>query len=185
MKLKIWATIGIILVLIIIIVFNQNSPTIPNFLGNNEMVNEQYDGFHFAIYMVDDELSKVEDSKDLNNIKLEDNPIICDNDILSYDFNEHTMAITGNCYKSLLDREDIFSKYFVVVAEGENIYLGMFRLYIHSFLPNTAIIHLDNLSGDSMVDDDSKVTLNIISPHSAPDMRSDPRIAKALRSLKK
>ena len=78
-------------------------------------------------------------------VSLEDNEIlISDSDIQSYNWTSQEIAITDSASQRLLERGDsLYSlKGFVIKIDGEEIYRGVFRMAIHSAIPTTPQISI-------------------------------------------
>jgi hypothetical protein len=106
------------------------------------------DNNKFAVYLLaDNNLTTIDvQDKPINSLEIKASPLISYPDIIKYD--------TSNCkiylakpkkfytFDTLRILTGIFGKPFVVVANGERIYLGSFYNPISSWLPNTPLIAL-------------------------------------------
>lgn len=119
---------------------------------------------------------------DLAALPLAKEPVLSDADILSYDFAEHRMIVRQEAL-SRLPRPPVWHTPFVVVADGQRIYLGAFSTMLSSFSTSVPSIRVDFR--------DSKNSLIIGRAYPAPgfadgpDPRSDARIRAALAGLGK
>jgi hypothetical protein len=72
-------------------------------------------------------------------VSLEDNEIlISDSDIQSYNWTSQEIAITDSASRRLLEREDSLyslTSGFMIKINGEELYRGVFRMAIHSAIP--------------------------------------------------
>jgi|SRR5208282_3085571 len=68
---------------------------------------------------------------DWSQVKLSPTPVITDADILTYDFTTHSMTLTLEAI-GRIPRPSVSGTPFVVVADGEKIYLGAFTTSISS-----------------------------------------------------
>lgn len=136
----------------------------------------------FGIYLV------IKDNDDLQKIELQQNPIITDADLVSYDWSKHEMILSNQGIKKMSAEEGtgLRSKSFVIVAKGARCYKGAFWSSIYSTsYPNPVINvgpHFD------------KRPKNIVRIERAypsdkfavgPDPRKNELIYKALSELKK
>ncbi|HEY5503634.1 MAG TPA: alpha-L-rhamnosidase N-terminal domain-containing protein, partial [Sedimentisphaerales bacterium] len=136
----------------------------------------------FAIYLV------AVPNTDINQIMPEDKPVLTAADIVSYDWNTHTMELTDNGVRSIpaAPKEvGVYGKPFVVVADEQRCYVGAFWTTISSIAyPNPVIeVPLDTKS--------NKVTIRRAYPFlyekngTKKDPRTDKRIFKVLSELGK
>ncbi len=148
----------------------------------------------FAIYLVRD--SDWAEERALNELALEEQPILTEQDIASYRIspdNRHfirlksgvKVQVVPSVGETLLDRE------FVVVADGNRIYLGDFHADVSSNLPKMAWIHLPmSRAGEAaelLIDIEISPCpiIDITGKPLVKDMRADPRILKALQDIGK
>ncbi|HOX56649.1 MAG TPA: hypothetical protein P5205_07785 [Candidatus Paceibacterota bacterium] len=68
---------------------------------------------------------------DWSHVTLSPAPVISDADILNYDFSTHTLRLTQEA-RARLPRPPVSGTPFVVTAEGEPIYLGVFVTSVSS-----------------------------------------------------
>jgi hypothetical protein len=140
----------------------------------------------FAMYLLkEDSLTTLDVEKlSISKLELRSKPVFTYEDIISYDSEIHIISLSKNLRKYLEgDSTKIFSKIlgvpFVVVANGERIYLGSFVTLISSWLPNTPIIR------EWPIDDEEKSIAIEKAPNydenSFVDVRNDNRILTALK----
>jgi hypothetical protein len=125
----------------------------------------------FAIYLV------AVPNTDINQIILEDKPVLTAADIVSYDWNTHTMELTDGGLHSIPappKEVGVYGKPFVVVADGQRCYLGAFWATFSSLAYPGPVIELPL---------DTKTNSVIIRrayPFETLDMKSDPRTDKRI-----
>lgn len=94
------------------------------------------------IYLVQEKSSSANDNKtDVNEYELEEEPLLSESDILSYNWQTHCIELKNN---GNIDR-DLLRRQFVVMADGERIYSGAFWSNIFSMIPPTISIYIDNM----------------------------------------
>ena len=135
----------------------------------------------FAIYLVQDDKTIEALSKDINNLKLEDEPIVTDQNILKYEWALHRFTINKDEKLQKLLNDKVYMKVptdgkpFVVMCDGERIYVGVFWTRLSSVsAPNCPII----ISDFSDID-----YFQIDYAHNDADTRNDERVYKALERV--
>jgi len=83
--------------------------------------------------------------EDLNSLVLENEPLISKDDIVSYNWDDHSLKIKNNKKIS----NELLQRSFVVVSDGEKIYQGAFWSAIYSMIPPKIAIYLDNLTEEN------------------------------------
>lgn len=169
--------IVIIFLMLIILIFNSACS-----LQKEEDVNGSVK-VSFAIYLVKDEKTFEAINKDINELALEDEPIITDQNIVSYIWNEHKITfVKDKKLQKILD-EKVYMKAptngkpFVVVCNGERIYVGSFWTLLSSLsAPNCPTIVSDFSDKDSF---------RISYAYDKGDSRNDERIYKTFERLEK
>jgi hypothetical protein len=142
------------------------------------------DDDRFAIYLLADEKLSTLAVQDLllSTLVLQINPLIAYKDIIKYDptdckyylekpFNQYFASDSLTLFSS------IFGKPFVVIANGERIFLGSFHATESSLFPRTPIISAFGMNN-------SEMTIKISYYHKSEDSvdkRNDKRIIEALR----
>jgi hypothetical protein len=124
---------------------------------------------------------------DWSAIRLSDSPLISADDIISYDFAEHSMKLRPEAL-ARIPRPPVAGTPFVVVANGERVYLGVFTTAFSSIPSGVPSIMVDRRM---FVKSQPSDTLIIEPPHPhptsgiGPDLRGDLRIKTALTALDK
>lgn len=139
----------------------------------------------FAIYTLAESLDRrvtMHGTGAWSQVKLSPAPLITEADILNYDFTTHTMRLTQEA-RARLPRPPVSGTPFVVTAEGQPIYLGVFTTGLSSMCFAVPSIMVDgqfihsNLSPSAVVIDRAYPTAQF---GVGPDPRGDPRIRQAL-----
>jgi hypothetical protein len=143
---------------------------------------------HFAIYLLAQDLPATKLSQmDINQLTLEDKPIISSDDIVSYDQSSHTIELT----QGAIDRirqifpmpVEVTGIPFVVCVGNERIYSGAFWTPLSSLSYDGVII--------MQPFEPTTRTVQIALGYPVPDVftgtdpRADPRIRKALEQNQK
>jgi hypothetical protein len=124
---------------------------------------------------------------DLAQVKLASSPVISAEDILSYDFSNHSMKLRSEAL-ARIPNPPVHGLPFVVVADGQRIYLGAFWTEVSSIPSSvpTITVNKQRLAKDQPQDiqiiDRAYPTRSF---GEGPDPRSDPRIKTALAALHK
>jgi len=162
----------------------------------------------FAIYLLDhpdnygEPGSRVYGQREVSEFALESTPLISDADILSYDLRQHSMKLTKEALARIPRTPSLHGLPFVIVANGERIYLGIFNRGISSFASGCPTILVDrkavyfvpykegqNPLPEAQTDDILVIDRGYPQSHfthiAEPDPRSDPRIVKTLTELHK
>ena len=119
-------------------------------------------------------------------LPLASEPIISEADILAYDFSKHALRLRPEALKRL-PRPTVFGAPFVVVVNGERIYLGAFYTSASSIPFGKPVIVVDRRSQGEATDADVLLIERAYpqSGASGEDLRSDKRVREALGKLKK
>jgi hypothetical protein len=154
-------------------------------LASNPMASAKLPAPAFAIYTLAESVDQrilARGTGDWSHVTLSPTPVISDADILNYDFATHTMRVTPEVL-ARLPRPPVSGRPFVVVADRERIYLGVFTTGLSSMsfaLPSIMVdgrmIHT-NQATDALVIDRAYPTAQF---GAGPDPRGDPRIRRAL-----
>jgi hypothetical protein len=162
----------------------------------------------FAIYLIDHpedygtQGSRIYGTRDVSEIALEAKPLISDADILSYDLRQHSMKLTKEAVARIPRTPSLHGLPFVVVANGDRIYLGVFNRNISSIgcgcptiLVDRNLVYffpykegqnsLPEAQPDNTLVIDRSYPQGLFAQFAAPDPRSDPRIVRALTQLHK
>jgi phosphate transport system substrate-binding protein len=140
----------------------------------------------FAIYLVDQETSAVELSGiGLEDLKLEDAPILSADDIVAYTGESHQIELTPAAYERLMAFSGEVStsgRPFVVCVGSQRIYAGAFWTPISSQSFDGVVIEL-------LPSEDHTILIRLGYPgpsmFSGFDLRSDPRILRSLGEAEK
>jgi hypothetical protein len=139
----------------------------------------------FGIYLVAVTPEKPWDASslgDLAALTLAKEPVVADGDLLNYDFAHHAMVVKRSAL-SRLPSPSVWHQPFVVVADGERIYLGAFGTMLSSWGTSVPTILVD-FRGFT-----NELVIERAYPAPGfgmgPDPRSDERIRVALAGLKK
>ncbi|MGA2070857.1 MAG: hypothetical protein ABSG97_05865 [Sedimentisphaerales bacterium] len=125
----------------------------------------------FAIYLV------AVPNTDINQIILEDRPVLTAADIVSYDWNTHTMELTDRGLRSIpaAPKEvGVYGKSFVVVADEQRCYVGAFWTTFSSIAYPGPVIELP------LDTKTNSVTIRRAYPFETLGMGSDPRTDKRI-----
>ncbi|WP_010251004.1 M56 family metallopeptidase [Acetivibrio cellulolyticus] len=126
---------------------NTSSKPLENKGGNKaqtDVVKTKTSGME--IYLVKGSNQKyTSEVADLASLELENEPLLSKDDIISYNWDLHSVKIknTGKITNELLQRR------FVVVADGEKIYQGAFWSALYSMVPPEIGVYLDRLDEKS------------------------------------
>lgn len=177
----------IILVCLLIVtscVINNKRSLFDNELPENQVDNNKIE---FAIYQVLYDTIDIE-NMNLDSLPLEDDPIITDKDVISYDWNEHKMVIRHNetIEKLRNNNRALSDKPFVVVVEGKNIYMGAsWSLASSAIAPSLPLIDWSEFYYKENVDKNSTYTIQILNNDNYGDYRNDKRVNDVLKKLNK
>jgi len=124
---------------------------------------------------------------DWSRVRLSESPLISGADILSYDFTNHSVRLRPEAL-ARIPRPPVEGMPFVVVADGQRIYLGAFTTGLSSMSFAVPSIMMDRRALVTNQPTDTVVIERAYpSPSFAagPDPRGDPRIKAALKALHK
>ena len=124
---------------------------------------------------------------DWSSVRLAGSPIISDADILVYDFTNHLMTLKPEAFRHI-PRPDASGIPFVVVANGERIYLGVFMTGLSSMSIAVPSIIVDAHNLDTNLPPNTlRIDRVYFAPYSTtdPDPRLDDRIKQSLTSVHK
>lgn len=142
-----------------------------------------YDGF--AIYTLSDSTITAIDAaqKLIDSLILADEPLITDEDLNYYKWNEHSLSLKSEANEKIRkiakSRQTVFGIPFIVMAKKERIYLGAFWFAFSSLAPTFPTIEvsgyvLKNYNSNVLIIEKSWI-------EDQPDMRADPRIYQVLQ----
>ena len=92
----------------------------------------------FAFYMVKSgPVFNETNHSDINDLVLDDIPLLTENDLVCYYWSNHTFKVTSEVLGNFPTQFNcsISGERFVVVANGERIYIGLFWTYMSSLMP--------------------------------------------------
>jgi len=144
----------------------------------------------FAIYLTRESVdarTMTQGKGDWSHIRLSESPLISTADIVSYDFANHSIQLTPEAI-ARIPRPPVKGTAFVVVANDERIYLGVFTTSLSSMSFAVPSITVD---GPPLATNSAPNTLVIEQAYPQPsfgigtDPRGDPRIKTALAALHK
>ncbi len=151
----------------------------------------------FAIYLVKNPTNEHSiDAMALKELVLEEKPILTEEDIASYRISpdgRHFIRLKPGVKVRVAPPEGhvLLDRGFVVIADGNRIYLGDFHAPISSWLPNTAWVRLPlSRPGEAAelqidIKIDTSPMLGFPGLPLFKDLRADPRILKALQEIGK
>lgn len=160
----------IILLVMLLLVFGCNK---------NESDNTKQD---ISIYLVKDLSTKEAMSRKIDDLTLETVPVLTDNEIETYNWEEHTFYTKDgfNLEQKLEGKVPLDGKPFVFVVDGTRIYLGSFWTPISSlYFPDIPTI---NSVWSGKIENNTYTIRYEFEKH---DPREDKRIYEALKSMKK
>ena len=143
---------------------------------------------HFAIYLLAEDIAATDLYQlDINQVRLESEPIISSEDVVVYDKTSHTIELTPAAYAHI---QEIFPMPVKVTGSPFVICVGKERIYAGAFWTP-----LSSLSYDGVIIlqpmDPTKTTIQMTLGYPVPDVftgkdpRDDPRIIKSLEQDKK
>jgi hypothetical protein len=121
------------------------------------------------------------------HVKLETTPVISEADILAYDLTNHWLTLNAEVFKRL-PAPPVWGRPFVVVADGERVYLGAFMTPASSIpAPVPSILLWRSPSRTNLPPDTLQIDRAYPTPSFGvgPDPRSDERIKRTLAALHK
>jgi prepilin-type processing-associated H-X9-DG protein len=143
--------------------------------------------YHLAIYLVVDPIvvghqfgaDQPDEAATLEQLRLAAAPLFTEEDIVEYDWNEHSLKLTPEAWKRLPAVRSVWGLPFVIVADGERCYLGAFWSSGSSYMPKVPFI-----GGFRPGWRENKIQILPPEPIAGTkDPRDDPRIRKVLETL--
>lgn len=141
----------------------------------------------FAIYLVDEETPAAELAETaLENLKLEDTPILSAADVVAYTRESHQVELTPAAYERLVaffDTLPVIGRPFVVCVGAQRIYAGAFWTPLSS-------LSFDGIVIEFLPNNTHTIRIQLGYPESPDlfrgfDLRSDPRILRSLEEAGK
>lgn len=141
----------------------------------------------FSIYLVKDSNQFYTEAKPpINQMILEKEPLLSINSIAGYDWQNHQIAFSESVQAEIKSRESLLHYLFVIVANDERIYWGMFLDDADSFgCPNPVIRLLPRHLNPGSTVPNGFVIDNGYPVASGKDLRYDARIFRALKKTGK
>ena len=138
---------------------------------------EQKQQEQFAVYLVNGFNAFDASKMELNDLELENKPILVSNQISEYNWYSHEFKLKNNRLEKVLAKKvPLSGKPFVVVARGERIYVGAF------WTPLSSLYYPDIPTISSLWITESDVRTYKIEYRGKDDKRGDTRIYQALKS---
>jgi hypothetical protein len=145
------------------------------FIYNIINIPKSNDNTKFEIYLVADNAISAIKNKNIDDIPIEQTPIITDKDIEKYIWNEHKIILAKKTpYPDSLSGTS--HKFFITVVDGKRVYLGVFVSLLSSIKPPSDMPLINILSRDKSLS---------IKFNGDNDPRMDARIKEAFQRLKK
>jgi hypothetical protein len=144
----------------------------------------------FAIYLVADQVDgriTAYGRGEWSQLRLAASPLITGDDLVSYEWSTHAMKLRREAL-ARIPRPPVHGTPFVVVANGQRVYLGAFVTILSSMPFAVPTISIDaQMVHPEQTADTLVIERAYPSPSfgTAPDPRSDERIKKALTALGK
>ncbi|MHB9094615.1 MAG: hypothetical protein ACYC21_08065 [Eubacteriales bacterium] len=112
---------------------------------SKQVTNQQYEeskpnNWTFAIFLVKNKKTSEAVQTKLEELKLENQPIITDRDLISYKWDEHMIDLQLNSKQKITNQIPLDGKPFVVIANNERIYLGALWNPLSSIPTNIPVI---------------------------------------------
>ena len=147
--------------------------------SNNRTVNSVKD---FSIYLIKDLTVTEAMGKNLNDLPLEEKPMLTDKEITKYNWKEHTFTLqeSFSLEEKLEGKVSLSGRPFVVVVGSDRVYLGSFWNYFSSAY-NPVIPTISS----SWFKSNNKDTYTISYITTKKDPRDDIRIYESLKGLGK
>jgi hypothetical protein len=140
------------------------------------------DAPRLAIYLVE------KPSPNLAQIEIAETPLLTDADIVSYNWQTHSLVLTDEGFEKLPTSVGTEGKPFIVVADGQRCYLAAFWTYFSSLSHPNPVINVLSLK-PPFRSPDKMITIERAYPGpiagEGKDPRSDKRILKVLTELNK
>ena len=161
-------------VIIFIIVGCDSNPT------DSEMEN------NFSIFLAKDIENNSPTKSSLDKIILEDEPLLSSESIESYEWTAHKITYSNEAKEKIKSNEPLFGRCFIVIAQNQRIYWGLFTDGASSMGCNNPVI----MVWSRAVLDTSFVTNEFVIDRAYPeyignkndkDLRQDVRIYNALK----
>jgi len=129
----------------------------------------------------------IPDRLDLAHVQLAPSPVISADDVINYDFSTHSMKLRLEAL-ARIPNPPVHGLPFVVVADGQRIYVGAFWTDISSIPSHVPTITVNKSSFDKSEASAIQIVHRAYPTDAfgkGPDPRNDPRIKSALAALHK
>lgn len=145
------------------------------FIYNKTNISPNKDITKFEIYLVVDNTTSAIKNKNIDDILVEQTPVITDKDIEKYIWNEHKIILAKKTsYPDSLSGTS--HKFFITEVDGERVYLGVFASPASSIKPPPDMPLINMYSIDKSLS---------IKFNGDNDPRMDMRIKEAFQKLRK
>jgi len=143
----------------------------------------------YSIYLVkNSKLTYATKKPELKDFILQDIPLLTVDSITSYTWHSHLISFSISVKKGLRNQEPLIDRLFVVVANDERIYWGMFTDFVDSYISNSPAIfllprdHPWSSTSASRIPDGFSISRGPIVGKDSIDVRNDIRIYNALNA---
>jgi hypothetical protein len=152
--------------------------------------NEPTKGNDFAIYLTLDIENNVPTEVSIENLILEDEPILSLSNITTYDWSNHKINFSDEAKENIKLKEPLYSRVFIVEAKGQRIYWGLFTCGISSASCNNPVISVFSTHGMDTSFISNSFVIDRGYPEyrgneNDPDLREDHRIYTILKNSSK
>ena len=138
----------------------------------------------FGLYLVEVAPSGTSDvNTPLADLTLSAEPLISERDVAAYDWESHTIHLKQQevADRVLKRKEMSRSRGFVIVADGQRLYLGTLLSPVANSIPDTPVIHFGDRDREYQLESAVRIDPPMISGKT--DTRSDPRLKRVLEAL--
>jgi len=135
----------------------------------------------FSIYLVKNSENNTPTQKSLNELDLEDEPILSSSSIYFYEWNMHKISYPDFAKERIKSKEPLCDRYYVVIASGQRIYWGVFTdsFSSRSCCNPSIMIWSRNVLDTSFLTNSLTISKSYVCEPEI-DLRNDPRILNAL-----
>lgn len=141
----------------------------------------------FSIYLVKEIENNFPGSVSLDRLILEDEPLLSSEMIDSYEWTKHRISFSLETKEKLKTKEPLYGRYFVVTAQKQRIYWGLFTSDVSSMSCQNPVIKVwpRHPSGESFIPDTLKIDRaypEYFGNKNDKDLRNDDRIYITLKA---
>jgi hypothetical protein len=133
----------------------------------------------FAIYLVKDMKTSVAAQISIDDLTLEDEPILTENDLVSYSWKDHKLKLCKSAIKRVPKGIPLDGKPFVVVVNGDRAYLGALWARASSLIADIPVMFFE---GDYLTIEPNYPSGQI---NAKDDPRNNKQVYNALRGTGK